>query len=65
MTDGSTLEIVFNLANTGLKYKTAGNLAIYPENSDSLVQNFAEIQNLDLNQEFSIQENELFTGKNR
>lgn len=41
MTDGSTLEIVFDLAGTDLKYKTAGNLAIYPENSDPIVERFA------------------------
>lgn len=29
---GSTLEVVFDLKDTGLTYKTAANLAIYPVN---------------------------------
>ena len=31
---GSTLEVVFDLKDTGLTYETAANLAIFPVNSD-------------------------------
>ena len=33
LNQGSTLEVVFNTKNAGMTYKTASNLAIFPENS--------------------------------
>ena len=49
ITDGSTLEAIFDLSSSDLTYSTAGNLAIYPENSESLVVEFARLAKLDLN----------------
>jgi sulfite reductase alpha subunit-like flavoprotein len=40
---------VFDLNASGMTYKTAGNLAIYPENSDPIVNKFAELAGLNLN----------------
>lgn len=36
--DGSTLEVTFDLKDSGVEYKTAQNLAMFPQNSDSDVQ---------------------------
>lgn len=33
--NGSTLEAVFELKNTGLSYKTANNFALFPTNTNS------------------------------
>ena len=63
--DGSTLEVVFDLSGSGITYKTAGNLAIYPENSEPIVNKFATLTNLDLNQQFHLISNENFGGKTR
>lgn len=60
---GSTLEAVFDLEGTDLSYKTAGNLAIYAENSKEFVEKFAKILSLDLNAKFVIESNEEYTGK--
>lgn len=46
-----------------MSYKTAGNLAIYAENSKEFVEKFAKIINLDLNAKFVIEPNEEYTGK--
>jgi hypothetical protein len=43
---GSTLEVMFS--TSGLTYKTAGNLAIYPLNSQDDVERFAKQMKLDL-----------------
>jgi hypothetical protein len=40
--------VVFDLSNSDLTYTTAGNLAIYPENNESLVIEFAKLARLDL-----------------
>lgn len=65
LTDGSTLEVVFDLSGSDITYKTAGNLAIYPENSEPIVNKFAELANLNLDEKFFLVANEKFTGKNR
>jgi sulfite reductase alpha subunit-like flavoprotein len=39
---------VFDLTDSGVTYKTAGNLAIYPENSEPIVNKFAELAGLNL-----------------
>jgi hypothetical protein len=33
--EGSTLEVIFNIKDSGLSYKTAQNLAMFPENTNS------------------------------
>lgn len=40
--NGSTLEAVFELKNTGLSYKTANNFALFPTNTSSDVRVAAE-----------------------
>lgn len=46
----STLEVVFDLRNTGLTYKTASNFALYPTNKPEFVEQFAKKLNLNLDQ---------------
>ena len=36
--EGSTLEVIFDLKSSGLTYKTAQNLAMFPENSKNDVE---------------------------
>jgi hypothetical protein len=43
--EGSTLEIVYDLKGTGLTYKTASNLAIFPANSNEDIDLVAKIMN--------------------
>ena len=50
-------------AAPGLGYKTAGNLAIYPENSLADVEQFAKLMKLDLAQEFCLGKNENYKGR--
>ena len=59
--EGSTLEVIFD--TTGLKYKTAGNLAVYAENSDHHVQKFAQRMKYDLNMAFALVPNSKYEGK--
>ena len=40
---GSTLEVTFDLEGTGLTYKTATNLAIFPENTQEDVEEIARL----------------------
>jgi NADPH-ferrihemoprotein reductase len=54
---GSTLEVTFNLRGTGLTYKTATNLAIFPENSEDDVKLVAQLLKADLNQRFVFKTN--------
>jgi NADPH-ferrihemoprotein reductase len=49
---GSTLEATFDLEGTGLTYKTATNLAIFPENTQDDVQEVARLLSFDLSQRF-------------
>jgi sulfite reductase alpha subunit-like flavoprotein len=56
---------VFDLTESGLTYKTAGNLGIYPENSEPVVNKFAEVAGLNLEERFHIVANKRFTGKGR
>lgn len=56
---------MFDLSGSDITYKTAGNLAIYPENSEPIVNKFAELANLNLDEKFFLVANEKFTGKNR
>lgn len=59
------MEVVFDLSQKGLTYKTAGNLAIYPENSEPIVNKFAELAGLNLDERFHLVANEKFTGRNK
>jgi NADPH-ferrihemoprotein reductase len=47
---GSTLHLEFNLANSGLTYRTADNLSILPENSSSQVEAIARALKYDLDE---------------
>ena len=49
---GSTLEVTFDLDGTGLTYKTATNLAIFPENTQEDVEEVAKLLSFDLSQRF-------------
>jgi sulfite reductase alpha subunit-like flavoprotein len=49
---GSTLEASFDLEGTGLTYKTATNLAIFPENTQDDVEEVARLLSFDLSQRF-------------
>lgn len=49
---GSTLEVTFDLEGTGLTYKTATNLAIFPENTQEDVEEVARLLGYDLSQRF-------------
>lgn len=60
---GSTLEIMFNIKDTGIVYKTAGNLAIYAENSQVDVEKFAKLMTYDLDQGFTLVANDKFGGR--
>lgn len=60
---GSTLEIIFDLKGTGLKYNTAANLAIYPRNREIDVDRFAKLFNLNLKYRFKWKLNKGFQGK--
>lgn len=58
----STLEVLFEIGDK-LSYVTAGNLAIYPENSPEHVETFAKRAGLNLDARFVFKKNENFVGK--
>lgn len=60
--NGSTIELFFN--TKGIQYITAGNLAIYAENSAEHVEKFAQLMGYDLSQTFMLRSNENFQGRN-
>jgi sulfite reductase alpha subunit-like flavoprotein len=49
---GSTLEVTFDLQGTGLTYKTATNLAIFPENTEEDIAEVASLLSFDLSKRF-------------
>lgn len=59
ITGGSTLEVTYDLKDTGLSYKTATNLAVFPENTPADVKLCAELLSLgsDLDQRFIFKAN--------
>jgi len=59
----STLEIVYDLKGSGLTYQTAANLAIYPVNRASDVEEFASQHSLDLNKQFTFTKNFEYRGR--
>ena len=54
---GSTLEVTFDLDGTGLTYKTATNLAIFPENTQEDVEEVARLLSYDLSKRFIFKQN--------
>lgn len=46
------MEVVYDLKGSGLTYKTATNLAVFPKNSDEDVEECAKTLNLNLNDRF-------------
>lgn len=59
----STLLVSFDLANTGLTYKTAANFAIYATNKPSDVESFASQHKINLDQKFVFAKNPEYTGR--
>lgn len=55
--EGSTLHVEFDIRGSGLKYVTAANLYVYPENDPMLVEEMAERLGVGLDQIFVIEEN--------
>lgn len=60
---GSTLEVIFDCKDKNVPYKTAGNLAIYAENSKDDVHRFAKRVGLDLASKFMLEANSDFSGR--
>lgn len=55
--NGSTLEAVFDLKDSGLSYKTANNFALFPVNDDSHVKAVAERLGFNLDDKFVFEPN--------
>jgi NADPH-ferrihemoprotein reductase len=55
---GSTLHLEFNLAGSGLTYRTADNLSIFPENPSGLVEAIAKALRYDLDEIIDLVPNE-------
>lgn len=63
--DGSTLHVEIDCASAGISYKTAQNLAIYPENSSDVVIKAANLLNLNLNDVFEVTQNSELASKGK
>lgn len=61
--EGSTLEITYDLRGTGLNYKTAMNLAIFPKNTPSDVERCCELLSYDKDSKFMFKKNPKNTKK--
>mgnify|MGYP000892793568 FL=1 len=55
--EGSTLQIEFDLSGSGMKYVTAANLYIFPENDPRLVDAVANKIGISLDKVFMLQDN--------
>lgn len=55
--DGSSLHIEIDNGSVGMRYRTADNLAIFPENSDDIVARVAKLLKLNLDDVFNLEEN--------
>jgi sulfite reductase alpha subunit-like flavoprotein len=55
--------VIFDVEGKNVTYKTAGNLAIYAENSQEDVEKFASLLNLDLNSTIKLVLNDQYTGR--
>jgi sulfite reductase alpha subunit-like flavoprotein len=60
---GSTIEIIFDLTGTGIKYITASNFAMYAENKSEDVASFAEQHGLKLDTKFTLSKNPEYSGR--
>lgn len=56
--DGSTLHVEIDISKNGISYMTAQNLALYPENTDDIVEKAARTFGVDLDAIFSLEEKE-------
>lgn len=52
--DGSTLQVVIDLAGSGIQYATAQNLGVYPENDPDIVAQVADYLGEDLNSVYQV-----------
>lgn len=59
----STLEAVFDLSQSGVKYVTGSNFAFYVPNSETDVEKFAKMFNLDLDARFALERNPAYEGR--
>lgn len=59
------MEVVFDLKDTGLSYKTATNLAIYPRNRIEDVNRFAKLYGVNIKKKFTWKVNPSWKGKNQ
>ena len=55
LNDGSTLHIVIDIKNTPIKYITAQNLAIFPQNTSEIVEELAKMLDLRLDSVITIE----------
>ena len=55
--EGSTIEITYDLKDSGLKYTTASNLAIFPKNNDGDIELCSKIIGMDLDSKFIFETN--------
>jgi len=53
--DGSTLHFEMDLRGTNIKYQTAANLGVYPENDANLVTKLANFLGYDLNKNVKVE----------
>lgn len=60
---GSTLEVTYDLEGTGMTYKTATNLALFPKNSEADVRKCAELLGYDLDSTIVFASNPSFASK--
>lgn len=63
--DGSTLHVEIDCGAVGMTYKTAANLAVYPENSREVVERAAKLLGLNLKDVFSVEANSAIDNKNK
>ena len=61
--NGSTIEVIYDLAGTGLKYVTASNFAVYPHNKKADVESFGKLFGLNLDTSFKWSANPGYTGR--
>ena len=55
--EGSTIEVTYDLRGSGISYKTAANLAVFPKNTETDVARCAEILGWKLDQKFILKTN--------
>jgi NADPH-ferrihemoprotein reductase len=60
---GSTIEVTYDTKEAGLTYKTATNLAVFPENTYEDAHQVAKLLGYDLSQRFAFKSNPNFESK--